>query len=136
MDIFASVHLAFVSNRIPILAPILPDTGHMGGNSPPVAVGEIFDLNYLSLIYERPVVELHELKVEPRSAPRLKQQVYDGEVPGTGAANGAGSGGQGWEVGDIIPAEVPEYEDIGCWSSGLAWHNSAGWWGGMNPAGR
>ena len=131
MDLFTSIHLAILSSRIPVIAPIMPDTGHLGGPAAPLPLGDVFDLSFLSALKETPIVEMHELKTDFRSAERNKVVVYDGEVP---VRPGGVLGEEEWQVGDGVPAEEPEGEDIGCWSSGLSWHDSATWWGGMDPA--
>jgi hypothetical protein len=148
MDLFASIWLALLSSRIPVIAPIIPDNGHLSGPADVLPLGDVFDLSYFSALKQTPVVEMHELKVDVRSAPRSRVAVYDGEVPvypeGNTEGNPGGDGEEGdseegerkkYEVGDVIMAQDPEREDIGCWSSGLAWHDSATWWGGMDPAG-
>ena len=130
MDLFASIWLALLSSRIPVISPIIPDNGHLTGPAPVLPLGDVFDLSYFVSITQTPVVEMHELKVDQHSAVRSRIAIYDGEVPVD-----ANEGGSGYEVGDEVIAERPEGEDIGCWSSGLAFHDSATWWGGMDPAG-
>jgi hypothetical protein len=90
-------------------------------------VSDVFDLSYFVSVFERPVVEFHELKVEARTHPRLRTVVYDGEHEQRGVD------GAVLQVGDKIEAEEAGMDELSCWSTYMSGGNE-GWWGGLDPA--
>lgn len=86
-----------------------PHHEHLGGKATTVAIGEIFDLAYLSSVLNNmPIVEAHELKIALRQSPRL-QRVKKARPP---SANGRREN----LPDEWIPA-VQELEDdyMSCW---------------------
>ena len=121
MSLTAVLYLAVLSERVPIVPAFTANVFHTGSGAGgvvhDVAVGEIFDLNYLSAVLnDLPIVEMHELKGTNLEPARLKEVVYDGEFPQM-----AKDEDRNLEIGEHIPPEAPEWEDIGCWS----------FWGGL-----
>lgn len=76
-------------------------------------MGDVFDLNYFRSIVQVPLVELHELRLDRKSAPRNHIAVYDGEVPISIDADGTEHHA---EIGQEIMAEDPETEELACWN--------------------
>jgi hypothetical protein len=105
------LYLAHLANRIAILPAFSAHTGHLGHNSLDVAVSEIFDLSRMSgILDDEPIVEMHELKVMDHEPSRLRNITYDGEFVQADAE------GREYQIGDIIPPEEIELDEIGCWS--------------------
>ena len=74
-------------------------------------MSDVFDLDHLSAaLDDMPLVELHELKHSFGVPPRLQTIVYDGHVPQQ-------LDGRDLVPGELIPAEMPEIEELGCWST-------------------
>ena len=76
-------------------------------------MGDVFDLNYFRSIVQVPLVELHELRLDRKSAPRSRIAIYDGEVPVSIDADGTKHHA---EIGEEIMAEEAETEELGCWN--------------------
>ena len=105
------LYTAVLSRRIPILPAFSGQLGHLGHESPDVAVGDIFDLNRLSAVLDdSPIVQFHELKLADRTPDRLKTVVFDGEHPQVSAD------GKALSVGERIAALPPMRDVIGVWS--------------------
>jgi len=106
---YAVIYLSVLSDRIPILPPFRL----VHEESPEsVPVSDIFDLHFLAAtLDDLPIVELHELKKSYGTPPRIDYVVYDGEVPQVG------SNGLPLVAGDVIRAQEPERDVLGCWSA-------------------
>ena len=93
------IHLAMMSNRIPILLPTLPALGHLrpppGYTTNSILMSDIFDLPRLSQSIGIPILEIEDLK-------------------GPSIAGTPVSGQRGSENG--VETENPPWETLGCWS--------------------
>ncbi|KAG8901194.1 hypothetical protein FRC00_008449 [Tulasnella sp. 408] len=56
------IHLAYVSQRVPVLPPLLPDEEHLGRGGSPLDAGDIFDLPRLAKTLKLPILEWEQLK--------------------------------------------------------------------------
>jgi hypothetical protein len=118
------IHLAHLSDRIPILPALNADSGHLLSDAHDLAVSEVFDMSQLSLhLGDLPIVELHELKTSNYLPDRLKVVVYDEEVAQ------ADVHGRRLSIGDMIAAAHPAEEEIGCWSWFQGHGEPGGVWG-------
>jgi hypothetical protein len=118
------IHVAHLSDRIPILPALNADSGHLLSDAHDLALSEVFDMSQLSLLLgDMPIVELHELKSSKYEPDRLRVAVYDGEVEQTDGH------GRRLRMGDIIAAAEPAEEEIGCWSWFQGHGEPGGVWG-------
>jgi hypothetical protein len=120
MEIMTGIQIALLSGRTPVIAPFFPL--HFNGPAGAITVSDVFDLTRLSMYWDKPMVEAHELKASnelPEHALRVK---YDGEIPMDGV-----------QVGDWIEAEEGEDEPLGVWSTALLWSNGMGLRGTFKP---
>jgi hypothetical protein len=105
------IYLAYLSNRIPILPAFSADSRHIGFESRDVAVSEIFDLSRLKAVLgDKPLVEMHELKLTERTPARLRVIIYDEEMAMFDEE------GEVLELGSWIEPQVPERDTLGCFS--------------------
>jgi len=82
-----------------------------------MAVSYVFDLNRISSLFDDfPIVELHELKVGYQTSPTLVNTTYDGEFQMYLPSEHIGGPDRVALVGDLVPAEPPVDDFIGCWS--------------------
>ncbi|KAG8892427.1 hypothetical protein FRC01_014179, partial [Tulasnella sp. 417] len=56
------IHLAYVSQRIPVLPPLLPDEQHLGSGGSSLEASDIFDLPQLAKTLKLPILEWNQLK--------------------------------------------------------------------------
>ncbi|KIO17268.1 hypothetical protein M407DRAFT_33068 [Tulasnella calospora MUT 4182] len=56
------IHLAYVSQRIPVLPPLLPDEQHLGKGGTSLDASDIFDMPRLAKTLKLPILEWRQLK--------------------------------------------------------------------------
>jgi hypothetical protein len=110
MEIMTGIQIALMSGRTPIVAPFFGYDAHLGGAAGVIPTSDVFDLSRLSMYWEKPMVEAHELKANIGLRNHSRVLKYDGEFPEMGL-----------EMGDLIHAELPEEDPIGVWSTHLLW---------------
>jgi hypothetical protein len=58
------IYLGLITDRIPVLPVFTPS--HIGGDKPPIAFGDVFDVPRLSKLLGKPVIEWRDVK-DPKS---------------------------------------------------------------------
>lgn len=124
IDIMNLAYIAFLSQRIPVLQQFIAHPVHLGGEASSLAVGDVFDLSRLSVLWERPVVELHELKAYEGLNNHSRRVVYDGEHERAGVS-----------VGTELVAEEPGPDEIGCYSARMLFAPGSAVWNPLEPSG-
>jgi hypothetical protein len=57
------LYLGLITERVPVIPYFTPT--HVGGNAPTLAFGDVFDLPRLQKAIGAPILEWHQVKVDP-----------------------------------------------------------------------
>jgi hypothetical protein len=108
--------VAYLSERIPIIAEFTYERNHLHYQTRDVAFSEVFKLDYLSSVLDLSIIEMHELKLLEFTPQRLRHPTYDGEMPVSVTRVGKEDKAQvvQLKIGDALPVEEPVWEKIGC----------------------